>query len=107
MKKKLKSSGNCWELYFSKQLLKLLGYNPTDTKVLLTFKNNILIIEPLNEKNMNKYQHNMIRGFQKSGSSHSIYFSNLIIDALEIIPYKDYLDIHIDGDRLEIKKYSK
>ncbi len=44
MKKQLKASGNGWELYFSKSFLKLLGYNPATTKVLMTFKNKTLLL---------------------------------------------------------------
>ncbi len=105
MKKQLKSSGNGWELYFSKSFLKLLGYNPETIKVLITYKNKTLYIEPLSPEDTIKYKDNMIRGFQKSGSSHSLYFPNTIIEVLELNPSIDFIDIEVDGEILKIKKF--
>lgn len=102
MKKKLKPSGNGWELYFSKQLLKLLGYNPKTTKILITSKENTLYFKPVN--NSEKFKDNMIRKFQKSGSSYGIYFPLELIEVLEIDPNVDFINVDINEDVLIIKK---
>lgn len=104
MMKQLKASGNGWELYFSKSFLKLLGYNPVTTKVLMTFKNKTLFIEPVSADIVDNLKDNMVRGFQKSGSSHSLYFPNTLIEVLEIIPDTDFIDIEVEGSILKIKK---
>jgi len=51
MKKKLKPSGNGWG-FFSKSLLKLLGYNPNKNKALITYKNDALYIQPIVEEDL-------------------------------------------------------
>lgn len=107
MKKQLKASGNGWELYFSKSFLKLLGYNPSTTKVLMTFKNKTLFIEPVCNESIDKLKYNMVRGFQRSGSSHSLYFPNTLIEVLEIKPDADYIDIEVDDKTLKIKKAAR
>lgn len=104
MKKKLKPSGNGWELYFSKPLLKLLGYNPKENKVLITYKNSALNIKPINESDLKKYENNMVRNFQKSGSSYGIYFPVELIEILGIDPGVDFLNVDIDNNVLIIKK---
>lgn len=104
MQKKLKSSGNGWELYFSKPLLKLLGYNPKETKVLITSKNKSLFIEPLSNDDLQKYEDNMVRRFQKSGGSFGLYLPSPLLEVLEIDPETDFLDIDIDENKLIIKK---
>src|SRR5574344_807156 len=104
MKKKLTTSGNGWILYFSKPLLKLLGYNPKETKVLITVKIKTLYIEEVKPENLEKYSNKMIRRFQKSGSSYGLYFPNPIMDILEINPETDFLDIEIDENKLSVTK---
>ncbi len=103
MKKKLKASGNGWELYFPKPLLKLLGYDPMNTKILITSKNKALILEPLSEDKFEKYKNNMVRNFQKSGGSYGIYFPETLIDILEINPAEDFIDIDIDESRVILR----
>ncbi len=49
----------------------------------------------------------MVRGFQKSGSSHSLYFPNTLIEVLEIKPDTDYIDIEVDDKTLKIKKVAR
>ncbi|MFR1671831.1 MAG: hypothetical protein ACLSWI_02675 [Candidatus Gastranaerophilaceae bacterium] len=104
MKKQLKSSGNGWLLYFTKPLLKLCGYNPAITKVLFTTKNKTLFITPVDTNDLEKYENNMVRGFQKNGCSHGLYFPNTVLEVLEVDPETDLLDIDIDENKLIIKK---
>ncbi len=105
MKKKLKSSGNGWELYFDKPLLKLLSYNPDETKVLITAKNDCLVVEPIEEKEIEKHPYSMIKGFQKSGKNgRALYFPTSLIDYIEITPDAELLDIVIDGSIMYIRK---
>lgn len=104
MKKKLTPSGNGWLLHFSKPLLKILGYSPTETKVLITAKSEILHIEPINPNDFEKYENNMVRGFQKSGTSYGVYFPNALLEILEVNPETDFLNIEIDENKLKIKK---
>lgn len=106
MKKKLKSSGNGWELYFSKHLLQLVGYNPTETKVLISAQNEYLLIKPINPDKISSYENLMVRGFQRSGGSgYGLYFPNPLIEYLELQPDVDYINISIDGDIIKIKKH--
>lgn len=108
MKKKLKTSGNGWELYFSKPLLKLLGYNPIETKLLITARTDSLVIEPFVSEDKDILENSMVRGFQKSGSSgYGLYFPNPLIEYLELNPDKDYIDITIDKNKIMIKKAEK
>lgn len=105
MKKKLKSSGNGWELYFAKPLLKLLRYNPVDIYVLITAKNDCLTIEPIAKDESAKYADAMVRSFQKSGrNGYGLYFPSSLIEYLEIEPDEDFLDINIDENIMYIRK---
>ena len=104
MKKRLKVSGSGWQLYFGKDLLELLGCNPKDTNVLITAKDEYLIIEPI-ANNTKDTKNLMIRKFQKSGTSgYGIYFPNTLIDYLEVDPETDDLDIKISNGKMFIKK---
>ena len=44
MQRKLVSSGTGWELYMPKDVLKLLGINPSETRVLFKMDKNVLKI---------------------------------------------------------------
>ncbi len=107
MKRQLKPSGNGWTLCFTKPLLKLLGYNPLTTKVLLTAKNNTICIEPINENDSEIYQDCMVRKFQKNGGSYAIYLPLALIEILNIDPAYDYIDVEINVNKLMIKKFSE
>ena len=76
MQKKLKSSGNGWELYFPKPILKILGYNPLEVRLLITSKKSSLYIEPINEEDTLKYQNNMVRRLQKKWWKLWVIFSS-------------------------------
>ena len=104
MKKKLKPSGNGWEFYFSKPLLKILGYNPQETKLLITSSNGTLRLEPISKNEIEKYAHNLVKNFQKSGGSHGIYFSQELIEILDINPNIDFIDVQIDNNVIIMKK---
>ena len=104
MKKKLNSSGNGWVLYFQKSLLKLLGYNPDEVKILITSKNNSLYFSPVNECEFDKYKNNMVRNFQKSGSGYGIYLPAALIEVMEVDPANDLVDVLIDENKLIVKK---
>ncbi|MFI3300170.1 MAG: hypothetical protein R3Y28_01995 [Candidatus Gastranaerophilales bacterium] len=104
MKKQLKSSGNGWVLAFSKSLLKILGYNPNDIRVLMTVKNGILYIQPIKDEDLEKYTNNMVRKFQKNGGGYGLYFPTTMLEILNVNPEQDFLDIEIDEDKLIIKK---
>ena len=103
---KLKTSGNGWELYFSKQLLKLLGYNPETIKLLITCESNSLIVEPIDENELKKYENNMIRKLQKSGGSGAgLYFPAALISVLNLNPETDMIDVEISGNKFSVKKH--
>lgn len=104
MKKKLKSSGNGWVLYFQKSLLKLLGYKPEEIKILIVAKNNCLYFSPLCESEFDRYKNNMVRNFQKSGGGYGIYLPSALIDVLELDPINDYVEVEIDGNKLSVRK---
>lgn len=104
MKKKLKASGNGWEFYFSKPLLKLLGYSPVEDKVLITSKSGALYIKPVSEGDLDKLKNSMVRNFQKSGGSYSIYLPVALIEILEIDPSVDFVDVEVDENILIIRK---
>lgn len=107
MQKKLKSSGNGWEFYFTKPILKLLGYNPTEVRLLITSKNSCLYIKPVTNKDISKYENNMVRKLQKSGSSYSLYLPTPLIEVLEINPETDYINVAISNDEFVISKFMK
>ena len=104
MQKKLKSSGNGWELYFPKPILKILGYNPLEVRLLITSKKRSLYIEPINEEDTLKYQNNMVRRLQKSGGSYGLYFPAPLIDILGINPENDFIDVEIFENKLIVKR---
>ena len=105
MQKKLKSSGNGWELYLSKQLLKLLGYNPNEIRLLITSNNGALFIEPINIEETEKYKDYMVSKLQRSGGSgYGLYLPTPLIEVLNINPETDFLDIEILGNKFSIKK---
>ncbi len=102
MQKKLKSSGSGWELYFTKPMLQLLGYNPKETVLLITSVNKTINIEPVED--LEKYKNNMIKKLQRSSNSYGLYFTQALLDVLEFNPETDILDIEIAGNKLIIKK---
>ncbi len=102
MQRKLKSSGNGWEIYFSKQILKLLGYNPKEVKLLIISNNGELLVEPID--NPQDYSNSMVRGLQKSGGSYALYIPLPLIDVLEINPEIDFIDIIISNNKFTIRK---
>lgn len=102
MQKKLKTCATGWELYFSKQMLQLLGYNPSEVTLLITTNNRNIYIEPVDDKDA--YANHMLKPLQKSGYSYGLYFSKTLLDVLELNPEKDLLDIEIAGNKLIIKK---
>lgn len=104
MRKKLKVSGNGWVLYFTKPLLKLLGYNPAETKILITAKGNTLLLKAIEDKDTDEYKNNMVRKFQKNGCSYGLYFPGTLIEVLDIEPETDFLDIEINENIMLIKK---
>ncbi len=105
MQKKLKSSGNGWEFYFTKPILKLLGYNPKETNLLITSKNKTLYIEPIEENDLERYKDNMVRKLQKSGCSYGLYLPAPLIEILDVNPENDAIDVEICENKLFIKKY--
>lgn len=102
MQKKLKSSGSGWELYFTKPMLQLLGYNPKETMLLITSNNKIVYVEPIEYSE--EYKNNMVKKLQRSSNSYGLYFTQALIDVLELNPETDSLDIEIAGNKLIIKK---
>lgn len=102
MQKKLKSCGTGWEFYFTKPMLQLLGYAPEDTQLLITTSNRILYVEPVTD--LETYKNNMVKPLHKSGYSYALYFTQPLIEILELNPEEDALDIEVDGNKLIIKK---
>ncbi len=104
MKKKLKPSGNGWVLYFQKSLLKLLGYEANEVKILIVAKNSCLYFSPVNYDELDKYKNNMVRNFQKNGCGYGIYLPATLIEILNIDPTNDYIDITVNENKVLIKK---
>lgn len=61
MKKKLTVSGNGLDICIPKHALKLLSYNPVETKLLLTLKDNVLVIEPIELSQIDKYKDSLVK----------------------------------------------
>ena len=58
---------------------------PDETKVLITAKNDCLVVEPIEGEEIEKHPYSMIKGFQKSGKNgRALYFSTSLIDYIEI-----------------------
>lgn len=103
MQRQLISSGNGWALYMPKDVLKLLGYNPQSTYVLLTMEKNVLKISKINENEINPDF--LIKKFNKNGNGYGIYITNSIIEFLEIDPETDKVKYEIVNGDLFISKY--
>lgn len=104
MQKKLKTSGNGWELYFSKPILKLLGYNPLEVKLLIVADGDILKVRPLQSSELDNFENHMVRKLQKSGGSYALYLPAPLLEVLDINPETDKVEISISGSSFEIKK---
>lgn len=102
MQRKLVSSGTGWKLYMPKDVLKLLGFNPQETSVLLRMDKNVLKISKIAPDNIN--QDLLIKKFNKSGNGYGIYISNSIIQFLELNPETDEVKYTIENDVLNITK---
>ncbi len=102
MQRKLVPSGTGWELYMPKDVLKLLGVNPSESRVLFKMDKNVLkIIKTgfdVNNQNL------LIKKFNKSGNGYGLYISNSIIQFLEINPEVDEVKYVIEDDILKISK---
>ena len=102
MQRKLIPSGNGWALYMPKDLLKLLGYSPDSTTVLLQINDNVLKITEINPQKANPNA--LLKTFNKNGNGYGIYLSNSIIQLLEIIPENDEVKYRIKNNTLYIEK---
>ena len=105
MHKRLKPSGNGWVLYFSKPMLQLLGYNPKETNLLITSDNKIIYVEPIED--LERYKNNMVKKLQRSSNSYGLYFTQPLIEILEINPEEDLLEIDVYGNKFTIRKLQK
>ena len=103
MHRKLIPSGTGWALYMPKDVLKLLGYNPATTSVLLKMNQNILEISRVLPDEINEDY--LIKKFNKSGSGYKLYLSGSIIQFLEINPETDEVKYTIGGNSLYISKF--
>ncbi len=102
MQRKLVSSGTGWKLYMPKDVLKLLGFNPNETEVLLKIDKNKLKITKADPDKNN--QDLLIKKFNRCGNGYGIYISNSIIQFLEIDPELDEVKYTIENDVLNISK---
>lgn len=105
MKIKLKISGNGWELYLSKTIIKLLGYNPEQVKLIIKTRENTLFIEPIKEEDVELYSNNLIKGIHKSGGSFGLYLSNSLLSVMKVEPEKDFIDMEITDNKFTLKKW--
>ena len=103
MQRQLISSGNGWALYMPKDVLKLLGYNPQNTYVLMTIEKNVLKITKIEPDDINPDF--LIKKFNKNGNGYGLYITNSIIEFLEINPETDKVKYEIEGGELFISKY--
>ena len=85
-----------------KDLLKLLGFNPRETTVLMKMDKNVLKISKIDPDNIN--QDLLIKKFNKSGNGYGLYISNSIIQFLELDPEIDEVKYTIENDVLNITK---
>ncbi len=102
MQRKLVSSGTGWKLYMPKDVLKLLGFNPHETSVLLRMDKNVLKISKIDPDEIN--QDLLIKKFNKSGNGYGLYISNSIIQFLELNPETDEVKYTIENDVLNITR---
>ncbi len=102
MQRKLVPSGTGWELYMPKDVLKLLGINPKETKVLFKMDKNVLkIIKTGFDINNENF---LIKKFNKSGNGYGLYISNSIIQFLELNPETDEVKYTIEDEILFISR---
>ena len=102
MQKKLQASGNGWQLYLSRPILKLLGYNPKEVLLLITSDNNVLHIEPIADKN--EHPNQLIKNLHKSGGSYGLYLALPLLELMDVNPEEDFVDVNITGNKITLKK---
>lgn len=105
MKVSLKSTGNGWQLYLKKHILKLLKYDPKVVKILISVKDNILFCEPLKDSEESNIDNSLIRNIRKSGSGYAVYIPLSLIEILDMKPETDFIDMQITGDKFTLKKW--
>ena len=102
MQRKLVPSGNGWALYMPKDLLKLLGYSPENTTLLLQMNDNVLKISEVDIRKTDKNV--LLKSLNKNGNGYGIYLSNSVIQLLEIKPEADEIKYTVKGNILLIEK---
>lgn len=102
MKKQLQASGNGWQIYLSKPILQLLGYNPKEVRLLITANDKVLYVEPVT--NPENFPNGLIKKLYKSGGSYGLYIALPLLELLDINPETDFVEICIIKNTMTIKK---
>lgn len=101
---KLSTAGISWYIYIPKTLFQLTRIEPKTSKVLLTFKKNVLYITKISDKEIEKLENPLIKKFTKKGTGYGLTLTLPVIKLLNIDPEIDNIDIDIEDETLIIKK---
>lgn len=103
MNKKLVPIGNGWSVYMPVHIIKLMGVNPKESKVLFEVDGNILRVNKIDSDD--ESQNTMlVREFIRSGHGYALYIPNTILELLEVKPEKDSVSIKMSKQTLIITK---
>lgn len=103
MNKKLVPIGNGWSVYMPVHIIKLMGVNPKESKVLFEVDGNILRVNKIDSDD--ESQNTMlVRKFIRSGPGYALYIPNTILELLEVTPEKDSVSIKMSKQTLIITK---
>ncbi|MEI3255951.1 MAG: hypothetical protein V8R83_11790 [Candidatus Gastranaerophilaceae bacterium] len=103
MNKKLVPIGNGWSVYMPVHIIKLMGVNPKESKVLFEVDGNILRVNKIDSDD--ESQNTMlVRKFIRSGNGYALYIPNTILELLEVTPEKDSVSIKMSKQTLIITK---
>ena len=103
MNKKLVPIGNGWSVYMPVHIIKLMGVNPKESKVLFEVDGNILRVNKIDSDD--ESQNTMlVRKFIRIGHGYALYIPNTILELLEVTPEKDSVSIKMSKQTLIITK---
>ena len=91
-------------LYLTKTILQLMQADPLKSQFLFTIKNKTLYITKVSEQEIKKIENPCVRSMKKTGNGWGIYFTQSILDLIDINPQKDKAEILLDEQTISVKK---
>lgn len=103
MKKKLVPIGNGWSIYMPVHIIKLMGVDPKEAKVLFEVDENNLRVTKIDSDDKSVDQL-LVRKFIRSVHGYALYIPNTILELLEVNPEKDLISFKMQKQTLIINK---